>query len=111
MKFIVDQQLPRKLAAWIRSKGHEAAHVRELNLEHAEDPTIWQAATASGAVVISKDEDFSIIVRRAPGPQVVWVRLGNCGNDELIAQVQNNWMTLLAELAAGVQLIELRRSE
>lgn len=50
MKFIVDQQLPRKLAAWIRAKGHEAAHVRELGLEHAEDRTIWQSAP--GAVIV-----------------------------------------------------------
>lgn len=111
MKFIVDQQLPRKLAAWIRAKGCEATHVRELGLEHAEDRTIWQSADATGAIIVSKDEDFSVIVGRSGGPQVVWVRLGNCGNDDLLAHMQNNWASLLAELTAGVQLIELRRGD
>lgn len=108
MIFLIDQQLPRKLAAWIRTQGHDAFHIRELGMEHAEDRDIWREAASRGAVIVSKDEDFSVIVQSRPGPQVVWVRLGNCGNDVLLARIAAAWPSLLLELAAGATLVELR---
>jgi predicted nuclease of predicted toxin-antitoxin system len=65
-------------------------------------------ASKGGAVIISKDEDFSIILRADAGPQVVWVRLGNCGNDVLLARMAATWDALLAELEGGAKLIEIR---
>lgn len=41
---------------------------------------------ANGLVVLTKDEDF--VIRRwleADGPQIVWLRIGNCSNRELLA--------------------------
>ena len=32
MKFLVDAQLPRRLAGWLREAGHEARHTLELSL-------------------------------------------------------------------------------
>ncbi len=49
MKFLVDQQLPRLLAAWIRAQGYEARHIREIGMEHAEDRAIWREAISRGA--------------------------------------------------------------
>lgn len=71
MIFLIDQQLPRKLAAWIRTHGYAAFHLRELGMEHAEDRDIWREAASRGAVIVSKDEDFRVIVQSRPGPQVV----------------------------------------
>ncbi|MGH7886297.1 MAG: DUF5615 family PIN-like protein [Candidatus Binatia bacterium] len=30
MKFLVDAQLPPRLARWLQAEGHEAAHTRDL---------------------------------------------------------------------------------
>ena len=30
MKFLVDDQLPRRLARWLQAEGHEAIHTRDL---------------------------------------------------------------------------------
>jgi predicted nuclease of predicted toxin-antitoxin system len=30
MKFLVDAQLPRRLAQWLQAEGHEAVHTRDL---------------------------------------------------------------------------------
>lgn len=109
MRFLIDQQLPKKLAAWIRAQGHDAAHIKELGMLHAEDADIWREAEARGAVIVSKDEDFSVIVRIRPGPQVVWIRVGNCGNVVLLARMANVWPSLILELQAGARLIEVRR--
>lgn len=108
MKFLVDQQLPKKLAGWIRERGCEAHHLKEIGMLHAEDADIWRAAEARGAVIISKDEDFSVIVRIQPGPQVVWLRVGNCSNDALLARMADVWPTLILELEAGVRRVEVR---
>ena len=51
MRFLVDQQLPKKLAAWIRTQGHDAVHIKEIGLLHAEDADIWREAEARGAIV------------------------------------------------------------
>jgi len=76
---------------------------------HAEDPDIWRGAEARGAIIVTKDEDFSVIVGARAGPQVIWVRVGNCGNDFLITRMADVWPVLLAELKAGIPLVEVRR--
>lgn len=109
MKFLVDQQLPKKLAAWIRAQDCDAVHIKEIGMLHAEDRDIWREAAARGAIIVTKDEDFSVIVRTRPGPQVVWVRVGNCGNDALLIRMAAVWPSVILELQAGARLIEIRR--
>ncbi len=89
MRFLVDNQLPGALATLLREQGHEAEHVLELGLAQGKDNPIWQRATATSAVIITKDEDFAEWVRRGrPGPAVVWLRVGtrhagHCSNGSL----------------------------
>jgi len=58
LNFLVDAQLPPRLARWISSHGHDAAHVFDRGLQAADDPAIWEHARTENAVIISKDEDF-----------------------------------------------------
>lgn len=60
------------------------------------------------AIIVTKDEDFSRIPPAPEGPQVVWVRTGNCSNTALLARFETLWDQLLAELSGGAMLIELR---
>jgi predicted nuclease of predicted toxin-antitoxin system len=108
VKFLVDQQFPHKLVALIQQRGHEALHVKDLSLEAAEDRIIWREAARIGAIIISKDEDFSLIPRVDGSPQVVWVRTGNCPNSVLLARFEHLWNQLIVELEKGTQLVELR---
>jgi predicted nuclease of predicted toxin-antitoxin system len=62
MRFLVDAQLPAALARWLAAKGHEAAHVGDLEMQAASDAVIWDYAIASDAAIITKDED-SLSVR------------------------------------------------
>ncbi len=77
-RFLVDAQLPPALVRWLSGQGYEAAHVFDLGLAGADDRLIWKRAADTGAVIITKDEDFAL--RRTLediGPAVVWLRLGN----------------------------------
>lgn len=108
MRFLIDAQLPPALARWLSSQGHEAEHVVDLRLAGADDRSIWQHAAASGAVVITKDEDFAL--RRtleSAGPAVVWVRLGNTRKGALLRWFEALLPEILAALARGEVLIEV----
>ena len=89
MKFVVDAQLPPALARWLRETGHEALPVREIGLREATDETICAHALRTGAVVLTKDEDFALLARSSgTAPVVVWLRVGNCSNAELRAWLE-----------------------
>lgn len=58
-------------------------------MQRASDSALWTYAREHGYVLVSKDEDFVQLADRygAP-PQVVWVRLGNCRKQALLAAFQ-----------------------
>ncbi len=59
MKFIVDAQLPRRLARWLREKGFDAIHTLDLPARNRTvDDYINVLSIAENRVVISKDSDF-----------------------------------------------------
>lgn len=108
MKFIIDNQLPVALAAFIRSKGIEAKHVFELGLDKASDREIWELAKKDQCILISKDEDFFHLIKQQPNAQLVWVRIGNCRTHVLLAAFEKLWSTLEDGLKAGEHVIEVR---
>ena len=98
MKFLVDAQLPPALAAWLREAGHEAGHVEDVGLREAEDGAIWAHAMKTGAIIVTKDEDFAArSAQAAIAPTIVWLRVGNTTN-----RVLRLWFE--ARLAGIVQL-------
>ena len=108
MRFLVDTNLPRALAAWLRSHGHAAEHVLDLSLAQADDDLIWRRAAETGAVIFSKDQDFADMVGRLPGPSVIWARTGNGTTAALIAYLAPLWPAIEQRLTAGDRLIEVR---
>jgi predicted nuclease of predicted toxin-antitoxin system len=108
VQFLIDAQLPPNLAKHLSDQGHQAAHVAEIGLNNAPDREIWSHAAATGAVLITKDEDF--VVMRAldsDGPAVVWVRIGNTTNRALIARFSQALPDILASLERGHTIIEI----
>lgn len=109
MRFLLDTQLPAAMADWLREQSLEVEHVLEINLAQASDASIWRHAANMSAVIMSKDEDFAEWVRRGrPGPAVVWLRIGNCSNRALKLWLEPLLPTIVAKLAEGERLIEVR---
>ena len=104
-----DAHLSPALAPWIRATfGVEAAPLRDLGLRDAEDPAIFAAARAAGAVVITKDSDFvDLVARLGPPPQIVWLTCGNTTNAALRGILSVSWPRVAALLAAGEPLVEI----
>lgn len=106
--FIIDAQLPPQLAVWIRSKGCSAASLRELDLQDADDRTVWERAEREAAVIVTKDEDFILLAATRRGPGVLWVRTGNLVNRLLLECFERSWPEILSYLQSGARIVELR---
>jgi len=85
MKFLVDAQLPRRIALWLRDQGHDAIHTLDLpDQNRTTDMAIVSLADDDGRVVVTKDADFveSFILRHAPA-RLLLISTGNISNAEL----------------------------
>ena len=107
MRFLVDAQLPPALARRLESRGHEAEHVADLGMERAPDPQVRARAAESGAVVVTKDDDFAVHQLLHGGPSIVWVRIGNTRRAELLRRFDAELPEIIAALQRGEKLIEL----
>lgn len=109
MKLLVDNQLPAALARLLDDCGVPALHVRDLGLDSASDREIWRYAKIHGFTIASKDEDFLHLAKLdADGPALVWVRLPNCRKADLLATFRTILPRLLATLATGQKVVEIR---
>ncbi len=107
MKFLIDAQLPPALARWIIERGHEAEHVADIGMIAATDADIANHAQANGCVLITKDEDFTLL--RLPDRfRLLWVRCGNTTKQALFEWLQPRWSEVERLLAEGEEFIELR---
>lgn len=108
MRFLVDAQLPPALARWLTENKHEADHVLDVGLVHAEDNAIVAYAAQVGAVIVSKDEDFANrVLLRPDSPSVLWVRTGNCSTSTLIARFKGILPDIVKRFGEKERLIEL----
>lgn len=87
MKFLVDAQLPVRLARALAKAGHDAKHTTELpDGNHSSDTDVAAIADAEDRVVVSKDADFRISHQLHGRPRrLLTVALGNVTNNDLMA--------------------------
>jgi predicted nuclease of predicted toxin-antitoxin system len=108
VRFLVDAQLPPALCDRLAAAGHVAEHVHHIGLGAAPDGTIWAHASAIGATLVSKDEDFAVLAQRSlTGPAVVWIRLGNTTNAALWNSLEPILAEIVEALERGERLVEV----
>ena len=114
MKFLVDENLHRKLAAEIRALEHEAEDVRDIGLQGHSDEEIYEAAADADAIIITRDRGFTE-VRNWPGSftaGVIFINLPETIHaDTVKAKVLDLIKSRLPEsLLGAVTKIEMRRA-
>lgn len=112
VKFLVDAQLPRRLALWLQQRGHEAVHTLELARQNrTPDSSLLDLANAEQRVLITKDTDFQMTLELDQGPpKLLLVTTGNIHNDELLELFSRHEGTLFSLLDRHT-FIELSRSQ
>lgn len=84
MKFLIDQNISRRLVAPIADAYPGTVHVSDTGLTDAADRVIWEYARDNGLTMLTKDSDFNnLAVLHGPPPKVVWIRLGNASTSEI----------------------------
>jgi predicted nuclease of predicted toxin-antitoxin system len=112
MKFIIDEQLPQKLALWFHSKGYDAVHADDLPHVSGKltDVSICKIADKENCVVITKDEDFwkRYLLMKQP-KKLLFLTTGNIKNAELLSLFESNLTTLL-QLISQNNVVEFNRN-
>lgn len=100
MKFLVDAQLPLRLARWLKAAGHDVVHTLDLpGRNRTEDRDINRLSLREQRTVITKDGDFvdTILLQQAPH-RLLLISTGNIGNTELLKLVGDNHETIVSAL-------------
>src|SRR5215813_10828836 len=111
MNFLVDAQLPRRMAAWLTAAGCDAVHTLDLpDGNRTTDEQVNDVADREQRVVVTKDADFvdSHLLRGRPA-KLLLVSTGNISNRELEALV----VPLIPDMARELQthsFLELGRA-
>lgn len=108
MKFLVDAQLPPVLAAWLRGRGYDAAHVEDVGLRDSDDADVRELAVRQERIVVTKDRDFVAPPLVGSPPVVVWVRTGNAPTRVIIERFEANWAQVEAYITQGFSVVEIR---
>lgn len=97
MKLLFDENLSPKLPLLVATAFPGSKHIRDLGLKGRADEEIWNHAGANGFAVISKDKDFyqRAMLYGSP-PKFVWLALGNCTRDDLLALIRRHERDILA---------------
>lgn len=85
MKFLIDAQLPRRLANRLRDIGHDAVHTLDLPLKNrTPDSVIEEISSRESRIVVTKDADFvnAFTLYRKPH-KLLLVSTGNINNTDL----------------------------
>lgn len=111
MKYLVDAQLPRRLASKLREAGYDTLHTLDLpDGNKTSDEDINRFSGQEERIVITKDADFvnSFLVRKVPY-KLLLVSTGNLSNHELDEIFDKNLPAI--ELAfAAYDYVELTKT-
>lgn len=112
MKFLVDAQLPRRLALWLQQRGHDVIHTLDLAQQNrTPDLFLLTLANEDERALITKDTDFEISHELGHGPtKLLLITTGNIHNDELLGLFVRHEEALFRLLTRHT-FLELSRSE
>jgi predicted nuclease of predicted toxin-antitoxin system len=108
----IDAQLSPALAPWIEETfAIEARSVKCLGLRDARDREIFLRAREAGAIVLTKDADFPLLLKEfGPPPQVLWLTAGNTSNIRVREILSSTLPRALVYFAAGEPLVQINDS-
>ena len=108
MRFLLDENQSPRIADRLAEAGHDAVHVRDLDLRTSPDDEVLAAAHEAGRVVISADTDFSelLATSNAGGPSILLLRRQEQRRaDEIAALILANLDDVADDLRSGAVVV------
>ncbi len=112
LRFIVDAQLPQKLAVFLKAHGFDSIHTLDLpDQNKTTDKYIAELACNENRVLITKDDDFlqSFLISGKP-QKLILLKTGNISNNDLI-EIFKMGITAITTLMQRHFLIEITQHE
>ncbi len=98
-KLLFDQNLSYRIIKQLDHLFPNSSHVKLLNLDQADDVTIWQYAKDNNYHIVSKDTDFNNInTLYGYPPKIIWIHTGNKTTTTIIELLQKRQETIHAFL-------------
>lgn len=100
MKFLIDAQLPKKLARWFQANGFDAIHTLDLpDKNRTSDDFINALSLRENRIIISKDSDFfNRFLQKLEPHKLIYLTVGNLSTDALISLFEKNMPRILDEI-------------
>ncbi|GBF81791.1 DUF5615 family PIN-like protein [Aphanothece sacrum] len=97
MKFLVDAQLPIRLARFLEATGYDTLHTKDLPQQNAtSDTVINEVSMQQKRIVITKDSNFVDSFMTVQKPyKLLLITTGNIKNSELEKLFSNNLLMLI----------------
>lgn len=112
LKFIIDTQLPPKLAKYLRDKDLPTVHTTYYpNGYLLDDRTIVEIAIRENRIIVTKDSDFldNFLLNGVP-PKVLMLQFGNISNAELLSFFDRDIELIVQIFSDGGDFISFNRT-
>jgi len=108
MRFLLDNNLSRRVADLLRAAGHDVVHVGDIGLHAAPDEAVLDEARTNMRVLVSADTDFGTLLARfhATAPSFVLMRraAGRRASDQS-RLILDNLASVRDELEVGAVVV------
>lgn len=108
MKFLLDENQSPRIADLLGEAGHDAVHVRDIDLRTSPDDEVLAAAHEAGRVIISADTDFGdlLAASNAEAPSILLLRRQEQRRaDEIAALILANLDDVADDLRSGAVVV------
>lgn len=103
MRFLADAGIAQRVVEWLRTRAHDAIHLREQALQRLPDREVFAKASAERRVVLTFDLDYGEIVAlsSSPAASVILFRLHDTSTLHVIARLEAVLEASAAQLEQG----------